>query len=300
MIGLSPGRSSATARVCITTVVLSICVTACGGSQPDATTQTVIPLDQLETPPTAHISSIPLLESRLATYMAGLIAPNQNTLTPARLAAQTKRLLVTCASPQFGQIPCVVSKRATSQTVNTCTVPVSGVDQLERMRCAGPTGQPPITRPGYVDCATLGLVATSTGAASNTLSRHSPWPYLTEARISATSSTICVDFRTAARTRVGETLSFTVLPLQAGTPVEHNALAGELAFVGGWAIPEVEDALGRPTSGKVGTIGDWTSLVVRAGDLIPSVRSVVRPFQFQASARYKTAEANHTPPTDYR
>jgi hypothetical protein len=274
-------------------------------SPPTANTQSTISRDQLRAPPAAHITSLQALESQLAAFSAELGATEDEPATPAQIAADTQRLSVTCGTPTFDQIPCVVNLKGASRAINACSVPATGRRQLLLMHCDGGS-VPPITRRGYVDCATTGPLTSVADPVGDTVNEvpavrgdrsvptRAPWTDLTEVRLSATSKRLCVDFKTVARPRAGETFSINIY--KSGSSVTHGGtLATPMVVLGTGTGPEVETAPMSPTTGQAGTAGDWTSLVMNTrdfGDQPPSFLG--RAFAFQAHASYQTYPRGRT------
>jgi len=152
-----------------------------------------------------------------------------------------------------------------------------------------------------VDCASVGHLVSLADPVGDTVQRvpevrgerlvpaHAPWADLTQVRVSATSRRLCVDFRTAAQPRAGETLSVAVYESLVLANEERTSIVTPTVVLVTGSVPEVEAFQPSATSGQVGSAGDWTSLVVDAQDIGPPAASFLgRPFAFRANTIYQT------------
>jgi hypothetical protein len=147
---------------------------------------------------------------------------------------------------------------------------------------------------GYVDCATVGRVVSVTDvsgdetrampliASVRLVPARDPHADLVEVRVAATPTRFCADFRTRAPLSRGSWLTLYV---------NHNG-ASDLQFAPtinhtSSPAPDLESPINTPVAGQIGTSGDWTSLVIPAGN--PYAPLPREPFQFRAYANHETS-----------
>jgi hypothetical protein len=233
--------------------------------------------------------------SSLAAYYAKLAANEDQPASAAQVDALRQRLSVACETPQFGQYPCTVRAREQPSAAQGCVAFADGTGRVLSARCRGGAGPPPLTRIGYIDCATVGHVValhdpigdmTATPPGAQPVA-PAPWADLTDVRIAATPRRLCIDFKTAAAPR-----RWTQLSLFATNPrVSANAPNHEIEPIIDYSdprLPEVELFSNSAISGQIGSSAGWTSLVITATDIGPFGAGILRtPFLFRAVASYE-------------
>jgi hypothetical protein len=220
-------------------------------------------------------------------------ANGDHRASEAEVAALARELATVCSPPRYGQYPCVVHVRGRIPSTQRCVAVVASSGQVTG-RCSDGWVLAPVVTPGYVDCANIGRVVSIADpagdekravpliASSRLVPTSEPRADLTGVRVAATQTRFCADFRTLAPLRQGS---------WAGLLLNRNG-APDLQFAPTISYrnsptPELQSAVSSPIAGQVGTSGEWTSLVITAGD--PAVPLPRAPFQFRAYVNYETA-----------
>ena len=97
---------------------------------------------------------------------------------------------------------------------------------------------------------------------------------LVEVRVAATAGRFCADFRMPAPFSHGSWLVLDVY--ENGT--SDTQFAPTINYRRS-ATPELQSPINSPVAGQIGTAGDWTSLVITAGNVSSTLPQ--RPFQFR-------------------
>jgi hypothetical protein len=236
--------------------------------------------------------------SSMAGYYAYRAVAENEPPTSATVDALRRAISVTCGAPESGQYPCTIKARHESGPGSpfplACAAFADSRDQVTQARCAAAPGYPPpITRTGYVNCATVGKVVSVNDPADDTIvSRigktigkvRAPWADLTGVRVAASPTAFCVDFATVARPRLGTRLILLALNRKASAP-DLMSINPTVYFVA--PIPEIQLSANTPMSGQFGQSGKWTSWFASTKDIGPTSSGFLRaPFQFRAATEY--------------
>jgi hypothetical protein len=229
---------------------------------------------------------------QFARFYAKLAANEDHPASPAQVEALARQLAPTCSLPSYGQYPCVVHLPGRVPSIQNCVAVVASSGSVTG-RCSVSTAPAPVVATGYVDCASVGRTVSVTDAAGDEkrveplvrsdrlVPATDPRADLIEVRVAATPTRFCTDFRTLAPLSPG---SWLIVDL------EQNG-APDLQFsptINYRRAPlELESPINTPAAGQVGTSGDWTSLVMAAGD--PDAPLPHQPFQFRAYANHETS-----------
>jgi hypothetical protein len=227
---------------------------------------------------------------RFAMFYANLAANQDEPATPAQVRALAKTLDPVCSPPRDGQYACTVHLPSRgAPTVQRCVAVVEPSGSVTG-RCSAGAGAAPIVEPGYVDCASVGHVVSVTDATGDErrvvpglrtvrlVPAHDPQADLLEIRVAATSSRFCADFRTAAPLGPGSTLGLDIKP-------EGPVSLFEPVIDDRRGTPQLESPVGTDIAGQIGTAGDWTSMVIRAGN--PAAPLPHEPFRFRSYANHE-------------
>ncbi len=200
--------------------------------------------------------------------------------TAHQIDAAARAITTSCSSPRDDQYPCIVHPPNRTPPVQACAAVADSVGTVgpTAVRCGDRAMPFPIMRPGYVDCARIGHVV-RIGARSGTFTQVGPdhrddsRADLLDIRVAANSQQLCWDFRTATAPALGVRLSLAVAGSLA--EVDFDSSSGPSAQDGASAIPA-----------QVGSSGRWTSLLVNAHDLDPSIPGFPPRYAFVASAEW--------------
>jgi hypothetical protein len=175
-----------------------------------------------------------------------------------------------------------------------CTVRADdAATRVESIRCGG--AEAPVTAGEYVDCATVSRVAEVSDLRHDLHENQRPVslsvahrPELEKAdivamRVAATPDRLCVEWRTAAPIEPKYAFNVWIWPTQA--PPHTIALA--VTFEPGQDPDIGMSGGGGSLSGRAGTRGRWTSLLVEADQLTEEGRATLeRPFTFSAQSAW--------------
>ena len=229
---------------------------------------------------------------QFAMFYAKLAANEDHPASQAQVQALAKQLAPTCAPPRFGQYACVVHLPGRDPPTQRCVAIVTSSGSVTG-RCSAGLSPAPVVATGYVDCTTVGHVVSITdppGDEQRVVPRlrsarlvpgTDPHADLVEVRIAASPSRFCADFRTRSPLTPGTWLGLAVSQNR-GPDLEFAPTINYSRS----PTPELQSPVGTPAAGQIGTSGDWTSLVIAAGD--PSRPLPRQPFQFRAHANHET------------
>jgi hypothetical protein len=229
-----------------------------------------------------------------ATFYATIAANEDHPATKAQVAALARQLAPSCSPAIDGQYPCVVHLPGRVPPVQHCVAVVESSGHVTGRCSAGATPAPVVTT-GYVDCASVGRVVSITDVSDDEarveplarprlVSASDPQADLVQVRVAATATRFCADFRTLAPIGLGSVLTLYVN--REGAPT--LSFAPTINYRGS-RTPQLQSPIDTPAPGRVGTSGDWTSLVVSAGD--PGAPLPRQPFRFRAYADHETSGA---------
>jgi hypothetical protein len=215
---------------------------------------------------------------------------NEVDAPQSRIDEAARELDVTCKPTRAPDYECTTQ---TSTPPNAaCTVRANG-DQtrIEDVRC-GVTGEAPVTTAEYVDCSTVAPVvevADPEGDLNENQRELGPATArrkelrnidLTAMRVAGTSERLCVEWETAGPIPTEPRHSFNLWVYPVGEQSWRISLA--VTFENGKA-PDVSASAMGSISGRAGTRGRWTSIVIDSDDLHPDSRSVLgEPFTFSS------------------
>jgi hypothetical protein len=228
-----------------------------------------------------------------AMFYAKIAANEDHPASEAQVTALARALAPTCSPPVDGQYPCVVHVPGRVPSTQQCVAVVASSGQVTG-RCSTGTAPAPVVATGYVNCATVGSVVSIADPvgdekrvvallrSTQLVPASEPHADLTEVRVAATPTRFCADFRTQAPLSPGSWL---------GLSVNQNG-ASDLQFAPtinyrSSPSPELQSPVNTPISGQIGTSGDWTSLLIAAGN--PAAPLPRAPFRFRAYADYETS-----------
>lgn len=230
--------------------------------------------------------------AEFAVFYAKIAANEDHPASAAQVTALARELAPTCSPPRYGQYPCVVHLPGRVPSSQHCVAVVASKGQVTG-RCSFGTAPAPVVATGYVNCATVGRAVSVADAAGDEkravpLARSvqlvpasEPRADLLAVRVAATPRRFCADFRTRAPLSRGSWV---------GLNIEQNG-APDLQFAPvinyrDSPTPELQSPVNSPIPGQIGTSGDWTSLLVGAGD--PAAPLPHGSFRFRAYANYET------------
>jgi hypothetical protein len=169
---------------------------------------------------------------------------------------------------------------------------VGSSGNIETGRCTDPGDKvSPLVTPGYVDCSTVGKVVTVTDPVGDQVVANAQHPLspaarnhsdLTEIRVAATSKSFCVDFRTTTPFSLDSTLTLSVIGKGGPEDDFRPSIDQDRTPVPGLYMP-----LPTAIAGELGFNGDWSSLLIPAGD--SPLPLPTGPFKFGASAEYNVS-----------
>lgn len=226
-----------------------------------------------------------------AMFYAKLAANEEEPASPAEVQALARQLAPSCSPPTDGQYPCVVHLPGRVPPTQNCVAALASSGSVTG-RCSVGTAPAPVVATGYVDCGSVGRVVSVTDPSNDVklvvplirserlLPATDPRADLVEVRVAATPTRFCVDFRTLAPLSPGTWLGLNIN--ENGAPVSQFAPTINYTR----SPPELQSPIDTPIAGQIGTAGDWTSLVIAAGN--PSAPFPREPFQFRAYANHET------------
>jgi hypothetical protein len=239
--------------------------------------------------------------SAFADWFAERYVGEDRPPTSSRVSAFRRSIAVSCVRVVDGQYPCTVSLRhpsvpsARSGFPLACVAFVAADGAITAGRCAAGPGLPaPVTRPGYVDCAKVGRVVSISDPRGDTAvseqgkpdgAAHAPWADLTEVRLAASPSALCIDFATVAPPRPGTRLIVLAVNKHAREP-QLETIDPDVDFTA--PAPQIELSPNSPISGELGQSGRWTSWFATTSDIGPVSSAFLRaPFQFRAGTEFE-------------
>lgn len=231
--------------------------------------------------------------AEFAMFYAKIAANEDHPASEAQVEALARALAPSCSAPRFGQYPCVVHLPGRVPSTQQCVAVVASSDQVTG-RCSVGAAPAPVVSTGYVNCATLGRVVSIVDPpgdekrvvpllrSDQLVPASEPRADLIEVRIALTPTRFCADFQTLAPPNRGSWLGLYIN--------EDGAPDLEFAPTINYRrsqTPELQSPVNTPIAGQIGTSGNWTSLVIAAGD--PTAPLPHPPFQFRAYANYETS-----------
>jgi hypothetical protein len=229
---------------------------------------------------------------QFARFYAQLAANENYPASQAQVEALARQLAASCSRPRYGQYPCVVHLRGRVSTTQHCVAVVATSGSVSG-RCSVGTAPAPVVASGYVDCRSIGRVVSVIDASGDEkrvvpssssvplVPATDPHADLVEVRVAATSTRFCADLRTLAPLSHGSWLGLDITQNGAPDPAFSPAVNDRR-----FPAPELQSPINTPVAGQIGTSGDWTSLVIAAGNT--SAPLPRRPFQFRAYANHET------------
>lgn len=231
-------------------------------------------------------------------FYAKLAANQDHPATEAQVEALARELAPVCSPPRNGQYRCVVHLLGQVPSTQQCVAVMASAGQVKG-RCSAGTAPAPVVATGYVNCASIGRVAPVADPAGDEkrvvpllrserlVPTSEPHADLTQVRVAATLTRFCADFETRAPLTPGSWLGLNIS--QNGAP--DHLFAPTVSYRQP-PSPELQSPVNDPIAGRIGTSGDWTSLLIAAGD--PGAPLPHTPFRFQAYANYEIAAPGQT------
>jgi hypothetical protein len=226
-------------------------------------------------------------------FYAKIAANEDHAASAAQVSTLARALAPTCSPPVDGQYPCVVHVPGGVPSTQQCVAVVASSGQVTG-RCSTGTGPAPVVTTGYVNCATVGRAVSIADRAgdekrvvpllrsTDLVPASEPHADLIEVRVAVTPTRFCADFRTRTPLRPGSWLGLNVTQnsapdLQFAPTINYRSSPA----------PELQSPENTPIPGQIGTSGDWTSLLIAAGN--PASPLPRPPFRFRAYANYETS-----------
>lgn len=217
---------------------------------------------------------------------AGLL--NEVDATESRIDEAARGLDVTCEAMGGSDYKCTTETSGSRDAA--CTVRANrDQTRIEDVRC-GVTGEPPVTTGNYADCSSVAAVVEVADPEGDLNENQRPLDPavarrkqlrnvdLIAMRVAATPERLCVEWETAAPIAPEPRHSFNVWLYPVGQQAWEMSLA--VTFENAQA-PEISTSGGGSISGRAGTRGRRTSVVIDADDLPADSRSVLaEPFTF--------------------